>query len=114
MADVTDVNNQTTGGRGNLSFTSINLPRIAIKHGICLKDREKADMKGFYKELSDTMELVRDQLYERFEIQCNSILSKRKQFPVRCKLPDFPLRNIVLTHLILTIYGKFKQNIVNR
>ena len=71
MADVTDPNNQTTGGRGNLSFTSINLPRIAIKHGICLKDREKADMKGFYKELSDTMELVRDQLYERFEIQCN-------------------------------------------
>ena len=71
MADVTDLNNQTTGGRGNLSFTSINLPRIAIKHGICLKEREKADMEGFYKELSDTMELVRDQLYERFEIQCN-------------------------------------------
>ena len=71
MADVTDPNNQTTGGRGNLSFTSINLPRIAIKHGICLKERDKADMDGFYKELSDTMELVRDQLYERFEIQCN-------------------------------------------
>ena len=71
MADVTDLNNQTTGGRGNLSFTSINLPRIAIKHGICLHERDKADMKGFYKELSDTMELVRDQLYERFEIQCN-------------------------------------------
>ena len=71
MADVTDLNNQTTGGRGNLSFTSINLPRIAIKHGICLKEREKADMEGFYKELGETMELVRDQLFERFEIQCN-------------------------------------------
>ena len=71
MADVTDLNNQTTGGRGNLSFTSINLPRIAIKHGICLKDRDKADMDGFYKELGETMELVRDQLFERFEIQCN-------------------------------------------
>ena len=71
IADVTDLNNQTTGGRGNLSFTSINLPRIAIKHGICLKDREKADMKGFYKELGEVMELVRDQLFERFEIQCN-------------------------------------------
>ena len=71
MSDVTDLNNQTTGGRGNLSFTSINLPRIAIKHGICLKERDKADMDGFYKELGETMELVRDQLLERFEIQCN-------------------------------------------
>ena len=71
MSDVTDLNNQTTGGRGNLSFTSINLPRIAIKYGICLKERDKADMKGFYNELSEKMELVRDQLLERFEIQCN-------------------------------------------
>ena len=71
MSDVTDLNNQTTGGRGNLSFTSINLPRIAIKHGICLKERDKADMDGFYKELGEVMELVRDQLLERFEIQCN-------------------------------------------
>lgn len=71
MSDVTDLNNQTTGGRGNLSFTSINLPRIAIKHGIALKERDKADMDGFYQELSETMELVRDQLLERFEIQCS-------------------------------------------
>ncbi len=71
MSDITDLNNQTTGGRGNLSFTSINLPRIAIKYGICLKERDKADMEGFYKELGETMELVRDQLLERFEIQCN-------------------------------------------
>ncbi len=71
MSDVTDLNNQTTGGRGNLSFTSINLPRIAIKHGICLKERDKADMDGFYQELSEMMELVRDQLLERFEIQCS-------------------------------------------
>lgn len=71
MSDVTDPNNQTTGGRGNLSFTSINLPRIAIKHGICLGERDKADMKGFYEDLGEMMDLVRDQLLERFEIQCN-------------------------------------------
>ena len=71
MSDVTDPDNQTTGGRGNLSFTSINLPRIAIKHGIALKERDKADMKGFYQELGEMMDLVRDQLLERFEIQCN-------------------------------------------
>ena len=71
MSDVTDRNNETTGGRGNLSFTSINLPRIAIKHGICLNEREKADMQGFFDELEEKMELVRDQLLERFEIQCS-------------------------------------------
>ncbi len=71
MSDVTDPDNETTGGRGNLSFTSINLPRIGIKHGICLKEREKADMEAFYQELSDVMDLVKDQLLERFEIQCN-------------------------------------------
>ena len=70
MSDITDPDNETTGGRGNLSFTSINLPRIAIKHGIALKERDKADMKAFYKELTEIMELVRDQLLERFEIQC--------------------------------------------
>ena len=71
MSDVTDKDNQTTGGRGNLSFTSINLPRIGIKHGICLKERDKADMEGFYKELDEVMELVKDQLLDRFEIQCS-------------------------------------------
>ena len=71
MADVTDRDNETTGGRGNLSFTSLNLVRIAIKYGIALKERDKADMKGFYQELEEYMELVRDQLLERFEIQCS-------------------------------------------
>lgn len=71
MTDVTDLNNQTTGGRGNLSFTTINLPRLGIKYGICQKTREKADMDGFYAELGERMELVRDQLLERFEVQCN-------------------------------------------
>ncbi len=58
-------------GRGNLSFTTINLVRIGIKHGICLKERKEADWSGFYKELDEKMELVKDQLLERFEFQAN-------------------------------------------
>lgn len=69
MANVADPNKAITPGRGNLSFTSINLPRLGIKHGIV--DSEKADMKGFYQELGELMDLVKDQLLERFEIQCN-------------------------------------------
>ena len=60
-----------TPGRGNLSFTSINLPRLGIKHGIALGERTKADMKGFYKELDEIMDLVKGQLLQRFECQCS-------------------------------------------
>ena len=58
-------------GRGNLSFTTINLVRLGIKHGIALKERKEADWSGFYKNLDEVMDLVRDQLLERFEFQAN-------------------------------------------
>ena len=64
-------------GRGNLSFTSINLPRIAIKYGI-VNDNKKPDMEGFYKELEETMELVKSQQLERFKLQCNKAV---RNFP---------------------------------
>lgn len=71
LANVADKDKCVTPGRGNLSFTSINLPRLGIKHGIATKERKVADMEGFYKELDELLELVKDQLLERFEIQCN-------------------------------------------
>ena len=72
IGNVVDPDKEITPGRGNLSFTSINLPRIGIKHGIVGKNAlDKADMKGFYEELDDMMELVKDQLLERYDIQCN-------------------------------------------
>ncbi len=57
-----------TPGRGNLSFTTINLPRLGIKHGIV---SGKTDLKGFFDELEEKLELVKDQLLERFDIQCS-------------------------------------------
>lgn len=61
MANVADPSREITFGRGNLSFTSINLPRIAIE--------AKGDMKKFYATLEARMELVAQQLLDRFEIQ---------------------------------------------
>lgn len=58
-------------GRGNLSFTTINLPRLGIKHGIALGERDAADWKSFYKELDAKMDLVADQLLRRYEFQAN-------------------------------------------
>jgi len=69
IGNVVDPNKAITPGRGNLSFTSINLPRIAIKHGVVTND--KADLDGFFEELKETMDMVCEQLLERFEIQCN-------------------------------------------
>ena len=69
IANVVDEDKAITPGRGNLSFTSINLPRLGIKYGII--NNKKPDLDGFFAELEEKIELVRDQLLERFEIQCN-------------------------------------------
>ena len=58
VANVYDPSRQTTYGRGNLSFTSINLPRIGI--------RAKGDIDAFFEELERKLELVCEQLYDRF------------------------------------------------
>ena len=46
LADVTSPDNEVVTGRGNLSFTTINLVRLGIKYGICLGERDKPDMKA--------------------------------------------------------------------
>ena len=58
-------------GRGNLSFTTINLVRLGIKNGIALGERSEADWTGFYKDLDDIMDLVKDELLDRFEFQAS-------------------------------------------
>ncbi len=63
MGNVYDKDRQVTCGRGNLSFTSINLPRLALK--------AKKDLKVFYRELDSIIELVFRQLLHRFKIQCS-------------------------------------------
>ncbi len=63
--------NGISTGRGNLSFTTINLVRLGIKHGIALGERKEADWSGFYKELDEKMDLVAGELLERYEFQAN-------------------------------------------
>ena len=69
IGDVTDPDNEIVAGRGNLSFTSLNLPRLGIKYGILNQD--EADWDAFYNELDDLIDLSKEQLLERFEIQGN-------------------------------------------
>ncbi|CAM3617723.1 anaerobic ribonucleoside triphosphate reductase [Erysipelothrix urinaevulpis] len=76
MSDITDPEDEVVTGRGNLSFTSINLVRLGIKYGIL--NNEETDMEGFYDELGALMELVKDQLLDRYEIQCNKTIGNFK------------------------------------
>ena len=62
MGNVHDPEREVTCGRGNLSFTSINLPRLAIL--------AKGNLDAFYRELDSLTELVIRQLLHRFKIQC--------------------------------------------
>lgn len=70
-ASIFPESNGITTSRGNLSYTTINLVRIGIKHGICLGERKEADWSGFYKELDEKMDLVAGELLERYDFQAN-------------------------------------------
>ncbi len=65
-----DPDREIVYGRGNLSFTSINLPRLAIK--------AKGDLDVFFENLDHVIDTAIGQLNERFRIQCEK---KVKNFP---------------------------------
>ena len=54
---------EVTDGRGNLSFTTINLPRVAIQ--------ARGDLIAFYQRLTELIDLVVEQLLHRFKVQGN-------------------------------------------
>lgn len=63
MGNVYDPSREITCGRGNLSFTTINLPRLGIEaHG---------DLNKFFQMLDDRIDLCIEQLLHRFKIQCS-------------------------------------------
>jgi len=70
IGNVNDPEREISNGRGNLSFTSINLPRIAIK--------TKGDISMFFEELDQKFNLVVEQLMARFAIQAGK---KVRNFP---------------------------------
>lgn len=69
IANVYDPSKEIVTGRGNLSFTSINLPRIALKLMNVVDEKER--IKKFYENLDYLIDLCANQLLERFEIQQN-------------------------------------------
>lgn len=70
IGNVYDKSREISNGRGNLSFTTINLPRIAIK--------ANKNVSWFFEELDKKIDLCIDQILERFEIQA---AKKVKNYP---------------------------------
>ncbi len=70
IGNVNDPEREIVNGRGNLSFTSINLPRLAIL--------SNGSVETFYQKLDEMMGLCVDQLLDRFEIQCRK---RMRNFP---------------------------------
>lgn len=70
IGNVYDPTREIVTGRGNLSFTSLNLPRIAIK--------ANGNLDLFFEELDRVIDLCIEQLYERFTIQA---AKKARNFP---------------------------------
>lgn len=65
-----DPSREIVTGRGNLSFTSINLPRIAIE--------SKKNINVFFRLLDSKLKIVSAQLMDRFALQCDK---KIKNYP---------------------------------
>lgn len=63
IGNTADPEKAVSNGRGNLSFTTINLPRIAINADGSIDD--------FYDELDYKIDLVARQLLHRYKIQCS-------------------------------------------
>ena len=70
IGNVADPGRQIVTGRGNLSFTSVNLPRLGLLSG--------RDRAGFFRMLDEKIDLVIRQLLDRLEIQSRK---KVKNFP---------------------------------
>lgn len=73
MENVIDEDKQIASQRGNISYTTINLARIGIKNSGILGTNQSKESKyeQFFDELEEKLNLVKDQLLDRFETQGN-------------------------------------------
>lgn len=64
-------------GRGNLSFSTINLPGLALSV-MHIENKDKR-LLAFFEKLTDSINITGKQLYERYQFQCTALA---KQFPL--------------------------------
>lgn len=68
---------KTSVGRGNLSFSTINIVRLALE---CKDIEDQPErIKVFFSKLDECLDVTAEQLYDRYRFQCTA---KKKQFPM--------------------------------
>ncbi len=68
---------KTSIGRGNLSFSTINIVKLALE---CKDLEDEVDKKReFFKKLQKCIDIASEQLYDRYIFQCSAV---KKQFPM--------------------------------
>lgn len=74
MDNIIDDDRAIASKRGLISYTTINLPRIGIKNN----NNQSDNYESFFNELEEKMDIIKDQLLDRFEKQGNK---KVHEFP---------------------------------
>lgn len=69
---------KTSIGRGNLSFTTLNLPKLAIEVSLTEGLNQEGKIAKFYLKVKEYTELIAKQLDERYKFQAQAL---KKQFP---------------------------------
>ncbi len=111
-------------GRGNISPITLNLTKIGLDNGIALKNREEADIEGFWKQLDQTINIGIKALVDRFEWQgkqpAKSAPFMYENMTMKCgrKLePNEPVREALkhgtlaigylgLSNMLVALFGK--------
>lgn len=81
-------------GRGNVCPVTMNLPKLGIKHGICLGERDTADLEGFWAEFDEVLALTETALLDRFYHVCAQSVKSAPFMYKNGTVADFERANV--------------------
>ena len=76
IEDETTALKKLTSGRGNITSCAINITRVALKNSYLTN--KNSNIRGFYQDLDNLINIAKEALLERFEIDCKT---KNTNFP---------------------------------
>ena len=100
MANVADPDKEVVTGRGNLSFTSINLVRLGIKFGI-VNGNKKADINFNYTRPEFLTE--NEKVYDQIDVDdhINKDIKEQKELDIYNKEPIYKIISLIICFLFL-------------
>lgn len=114
-------------GRGNISPATMNLTKLGIQYGICLGERDKADIKGFWTAFDNLLDVTRVSLKDRYNYICmqnikagkfmyenNNIADseealKHKDISIAMRHGTLAFGFIGLSNMLYAMFGKYQN-----